>query len=243
MDALAVLSTQVSNAGHRQPSGARHASPLRVALVNMPFASSRRPSVQLGLLQAILSGRGIPAKSIYFNLAFGEFLGWEKYESLCHARDILLGEWLFARAAFGADAPDSRPYLEHHVHVLNALCAELACDNGYLVELRERVIPRFIGDCIERTDWSGFDVVGFSSIFEQNCAALALARRLKRDIPRIFVIFGGANFEDEMGLEYLRALDWIDYAVIGEGDDAFPALLECLAHGLPHRFHIAKWIA
>src|ERR1035438_8864423 len=34
-----------------------------------------------------------------------------------------------------------------------------------------------------------------------------------------------------MGLEFVRTLDYIDAAVIGEGDDAFPALLDALAGG------------
>jgi ribosomal peptide maturation radical SAM protein 1 len=74
-------------------------------------------------------------------------------------------------------------------------------------------------------------VVGFGSIFEQNCAALALARALKERYPRLITVFGGSNFEDEMGAEYVRALPWLDFAVIGEGDDVFPALLDRLAAG------------
>ncbi|HEX8846366.1 MAG TPA: RiPP maturation radical SAM C-methyltransferase [Pyrinomonadaceae bacterium] len=203
----------------------------RVALVNMPFASSRRPSIQLGLLQAILAERGIHATSIYFNLEFGAFLGWESYESLCHARDILLGEWLFARAAFLDQAPAPHSFLEHYAEDIEAVCTELGCDVDYLLNLRERELPAFIDQCLEEVDWTSYDVVGFSSIFEQNCAALALARRLKERFPSLVIVFGGANFEDEMGLEYVRALPFIDYAVIGEGDEVFPQLLERLAEG------------
>ncbi len=203
----------------------------RVALVNMPFASSRRPSIQLGLLQAILTGYGIPATSIYFNVDFGARIGWEKYESLCHSRDILLGEWLFARAAFAEDAIDPQPFLEHHVAEIEAVCTDLGCDIDHLLRLRESLLPAFIDDCIEQVEWSRFSVVGFSSIFEQNCAALALARRLKARFPGIITVFGGANFEDEMGLEYIRALPWIDYGVIGEGDEVFPEFVKRLITG------------
>jgi ribosomal peptide maturation radical SAM protein 1 len=93
------------------------------------------------------------------------------------------------------------------------------------------VAPAFIEECLAAVPWAEYDVVGFCSIFEQNCAALALARRLKERYPHLVTVFGGANFEDEMGLEYVRALPWVDYAVIGEGDDAFPALLTRLARG------------
>ena len=40
------------------------------------------------------------------------------------------------------------------------------------------------------------------------------------------ILFGGSNFDGEMGLELIRATPWIDQrAVIGEGDIAFPEIL------------------
>jgi ribosomal peptide maturation radical SAM protein 1 len=205
--------------------------PLQVAFVDMPFASSRRPSIQLGLLQAILAREGMPARTLYLNLELAAVLGWETYESLCHTRDILLGEWLFAVGAFGDEAPEPASFVAHHERELQAACAELNCDIDDLVDLRTRVLPDFIDDCVNRFDWSSVDVVAFSSIFEQNCAALALARRLKERKPKLITIFGGANFEDEMGVEYVRGLPWIDYAVIGEGDEVLPSLLKRLTNG------------
>jgi radical SAM superfamily enzyme YgiQ (UPF0313 family) len=44
----------------------------------------------------------------------------------------------------------------------------------------------------------------------------------------ICTLFGGANFEGEMGLELVRSMQCIDYAVLGEGDFAFPQLLQAL---------------
>lgn len=204
---------------------------MRVCLVNMPFASTRRPSIQLGLLQAILADAGNSVTTRYFNLELGAMIGWDRYESLCHARDMLLGEWLFGRAAFGSDAPPPETFVGRQRAELDALRTELGYDLDHLTELREADLPRFVDDCAEQVDWSRYDVVGFSSIFEQNCAALALARRLKARFPELVTVFGGANFDDEMGLEYVRALPWIDYAVVGEGDRAFPALLSRLATG------------
>ena len=50
-------------------------------------------------------------------------------------------------------------------------------------------------------------------------------------LPRAGVVYGGANFDGEMGEEYLRQLPWIDHVVTGEGDIAFPALLHRIAAG------------
>ena len=205
--------------------------PPRVALVNMPFTTSRSPSVQLGLLQATLGRAGIPATSWYFNLELAHQLGWQRYEILCNDRTLLLGEWLFARAAFGPEAPPGRDYLDRFAAELAEPLAALAGTEEDLLDLRERVLPAFVDACADRLDPTAWDVVGFSSIFEQNCAALALARRLKERAPALVTVFGGANFEDEMGLEYVRALPWVDHAVIGEGDVVFPAFLWDLAAG------------
>lgn len=206
---------------------------LRVALVNMPLGSSRYPSIQLGLLQAILAQQGFEAKTHYLNLAFGRRIGWEPFEVLCNLRANLLGEWLFSRAAFGEEAPDGHHFLETFPKDVQSVCNDLGPDKGadYLVDLREHVIPAFLRDCLESVPWADYDVVGFGSVFEQNCAALAMARLVKERYPHIVTVFGGANFEDEMGVEYVRGLPAIDYAVIGEGDEVFPALLGRLAAG------------
>jgi ribosomal peptide maturation radical SAM protein 1 len=202
-------------------------APLRVALVNMPFASTRYPSIQLGLLQAILTDRGIPTVTHYLNLNFAARIGWMLYENLTEGQAYGIGDWIFSRAAFGNDAPPLVPGRELFASALGLTDAQ----HVLLTELREREAPKFIDHCLATVPWEDYDVVGFGSVFAQNCAALALARRIKKTYPRIFTIFGGANFEGEMGEEYLRVFPWIDYAVIGEGDEALPALLDRLAVG------------
>lgn len=222
---------------YRHPADGRTASLTdgrsapRVALVNMPFGSTRYPSIQLGLLKAILAGHEIAASTHHLNLRFAQRIGWERYETLCDQRCHLVGEWLFARAAFGEGAPPPDEFLGAFDADLARLCEELGCDSRFLAHLRERVAPEFLEECLDTIPWGDYDVAAFGSVFEQNCAALALARLIKERHPHIVTVFGGANFEDEMGLEYVRALPWIDYAVIGEGDEVFPALLQRIASG------------
>jgi hypothetical protein len=74
-------------------SGSR--PPLRLALVNMPFATTRYPSIQLGLLQAIVARRGIRTTTHYLNLRFAKRIGWELYEFLSHGHSYHVGEWIF----------------------------------------------------------------------------------------------------------------------------------------------------
>jgi ribosomal peptide maturation radical SAM protein 1 len=104
-------------------------------------------------------------------------------------------------------------------------CAKLGHGRDDLLRLRHTVLPDWIRQCAVNPVWDGYDIVGFTSTFEQNVASIALARRLKERRPGLITIFGGANLDGQMGAEYLRAFPWIDYAISGEGDVTFPAFV------------------
>ncbi|MEU4420226.1 RiPP maturation radical SAM C-methyltransferase [Actinoplanes sp. NPDC024001] len=196
--------------------------------MSMPFMAADRPSIQLGLLAAVARAHGFAARTLHANLDLAAQLGAERYGLLAEHRGPLIGEWLFSVEAFGAAAPDPR----------GRFPARFADDLGYLgesgetlLDLRRHAVPAFLDGLLEAVPWQEAGVVGFSSTFQQNAASFALARRLKRRFPHLFVVVGGANFDDEMGPELLRGVDAVDAAIIGEGERALPALLTALADG------------
>jgi ribosomal peptide maturation radical SAM protein 1 len=204
--------------------------PQRVALVNMPFAAAARPSIQCGLLKAALSREGHSVDVLYLNLELAVELGHDVYSALADLRsDNLLGEWLFSVAAFGPRS-DEESYRQAFPS-LDETCERIGYSFDDLCRLRNETLPALVERWATTTDWSAYDVVGFTSTFEQNVAALALARRLKELHSGVVTAFGGANYDGEMGPEYVRAFPWIDYAVVGEGDEALPAIVARLAHG------------
>ena len=203
-----------------------------VVLVSMPFMDAYRPSIQLGLLKSVAVTHGFPARTLHANLSFAKKIGVDYYQLLSQHRGHMIGDWLFSLDAFKDTAPDRDSHMVE----------ELADDLSYLdvssEKLREKLarirnidVPEYLDELVETFPWQEATVVGFSSTFQQNTASFALARRLKERYPYIFMIFGGANFDGDMGLEFMRTLDCIDAAVIGEGDDAFPNLLDALAVG------------
>ena len=201
----------------------------RVALVCMPFASGQRPSIQIALMTAIAEQAGFEVDAFHFNLDLAAQLSPGLYESFCEHRGNLTGEWLFAPAAFGPSAPkDEASYFGAFPGEL-AFAGQLGKDEAFLVDLRQRVLPKFIEDCLTSVDWNRYRVAGFSSVFQQNVACLALARRIKECHPNVVIVFGGANMEGEMGREFARAFSYVDFVVSGEGDHVFPALLRALA--------------
>ena len=213
----------------RQPDRAPGAEPVRVALVCMPFASAQRPSIQIALMTAIAQREGFETDAFHFNIDLAAQISPDLYEHLCEHRGRMTGEWLFGSAAF--DLPADGYFDAFPEEVLWA--EKIGKDRNYLLDLRERILPDFIDKCLAAVDWSRYRVVGFSSTFQQNVGCLALARRIKERDPRVTIVFGGANMEAEMGVEYARAFPFIDYVVSGEGDAVFPALLHGLSAGEP----------
>jgi ribosomal peptide maturation radical SAM protein 1 len=205
---------------------------LHTVLVSMPFMDIDGPSIQLGLLKAIGAEHGFPVRTLHANLDLAARIGADYYRLIAEHRGRLVGDWLFSVEAFGAAAPD------HDARLLDEFADDLSYLPGTPKEVRDRLlhtrdheVPAFLDSVVAALPWHEIRVVGFSSTFQQNTASFALARRLKQRHPEIVTLFGGANFDGEMGLELVRSVECVDVAVIGEGDSAFPRVLCALAAG------------
>ena len=199
----------------------------------MPFVSIDKPSIQLGLLKAIARSHGFEVTNFDLSLDFARQIGPDVYAILANHRGHLFGDWLFSAAAFGKDVPDAE---NRFLCDFGPEIAELLAPLGRhpvecLRRLRETEVPRYLRSLMETTQWENFRVVGFTSTFQQSVASFALASRIKQQHPEVCTVFGGANFEGEMGLELVRTVSCIDYAIIGEGDEAFPEFLTAMREG------------
>ncbi|MEK6605089.1 MAG: RiPP maturation radical SAM C-methyltransferase [Nitrospirota bacterium] len=193
-----------------------------VALVNMPFSSGRYPSIQLGTLASLLKAQGIGVKTYHLYLHFAYQIGPPLYETLCEKRG-LLGDWLFSHLLF-RNNPKNSEYPRTFKPLFESVARETGCPPSYLEELKLKGAPQYLTRMQTEIDWSQYTLVGFTSTFDQNIASLTMAKLIKDIHPSVKIVFGGANFDGEMGLEHLRAWPWIDYVVVGEGEVAFPAL-------------------
>src|SRR5262245_9068248 len=217
-----------------QPSGAlgeKGNVKVTALLVTMPFFTAARPSLQIGQLAAIGNARGHRVATLHLTLDFAAKIGPDLYEQLCLERGHELGNWLFAEAAFGADAPSlGKRFLEDFPQALTSDTTD-DLDVETLLHIRHQLVPGFLDAAMALVDWGSYRAVGFSSTFQQNVASFALARRIKARHPDLTVLFGGGNFDGEMGPALVRTCPWIDFAVNGEGDTAFPMCLDALAEG------------
>lgn len=206
----------------------------QIALLTMPFGYSKFPSIQLGTLSRVLKNQGIGVMSYHFNLLFAQRIGLQLYEVLCEKRGMI-GEWLFASMLF-RDNPKHAEYPEAFKPVFESTAREAGCSTSYLEEIARKIAPEFLTEIMVSYNWDQYKLVGFTSTFDQNVASLTLAKLIKELYPNVCIIFGGANFDGEMGLEYFRAFPWIDYVVVGEGEEVFPILAKKILQGVGGKF-------
>ena len=200
-----------------------------VALVTMPFSFSKYPSIQLGTLSALLKAKGIGVDCHYVNVRFAHQIGVPLYELICEKR-ALFGEWLFSYLLF-RDNPKRADYPRLFKPVFEQVAQQSGRPAGYFEEMASRVAPQFLMETLTSTDWGRYRIVGFTSTFDQNVASLTLAKLIKDLYPDVTIVFGGANYDGEMGLEFFRAFPWIDHVVVGEGEEVFPALVDHVLSG------------
>lgn len=195
----------------------------QVALVNMPFSFSKYPSIQLGTLSSLLKAQGLAVDCHYLNVHFAHKIGVPLYELICEKR-ALFGEWLFSYLLF-RENPKRAEYPRVFKPVFEQMAQQSGRPIGYFEEMATRIAPQFLTWALTAFDWSQYKLIGFTSTFDQNVASLTMAKLIKDLYPDVTIVFGGANYDGEMGLEYFRAFPFIDYVVVGEGEVAFPALV------------------
>lgn len=205
---------------------------MRVALVVMPFAAADRPSLAAGLLQAALKQRGIACDTKHFNVTLARLMGHADYRHFVNETSVsvLSAEWAFSQAMFGEALSTWETYEREVLDARHWGAPKHARDK--VLALRA-LAPMLLQVALESNDWSAYDLVGFTSSFEQVMPSLALARLIKQRHPRVKIAVGGASFESGMGRPYIEHFDFLDYVSNGEADLSFPELCARLRDGDP----------
>ncbi len=200
-----------------------------VLLASMPFAALDRPALGLGLLQAELRERGLECETRYLSFAFADCIGVDDYLWVHRGLPYtaFAGDWAFTESLYGARPEADAGYVRRVLHREWRLGAE---DVARLMRVRSWCEP-YLRHCLDAVPWGDYDVVGFTSTFEQNIASLSMARRVKAAHPHVAIAFGGANWEGAMGRELHRRFPFVDFVLSGEADRSFPALVAALGNG------------
>jgi len=211
----------------------------KIALITMPAQELERPSLSLTQLKARVReahGDRAEVSIAYLNHDFARFMAGAggatgAYATLCANQHTGLPDWLFRSEAWpelpdNADRYFARYYPGHAPAALELRTAMLGC--------RAR-LGEFLDAAIETHALDRADVVGFTSMFAQNVASFALARRLKQRNPGVTIVMGGANCESPMGQELVRNVPAVDYVFSGPALLSFPEFVGHLLEGRRER--------
>jgi ribosomal peptide maturation radical SAM protein 1 len=206
-----------------------------ISLIAMPWPMLDTPSIQLGLLTALLRDAGfrVSSHSLYLDAAAyfiaataslpeAERLTVEDYQQVASRWwTVGLGDWIFCEAEPSRE-PAYRDYARSR-----------GIRDGVLERARRMrsLVPGFLARCAEEVLAERPGIVGFTSSFNQNLGSLALARELKRRDGSIQILFGGANCDGPMGAALHRLFPWIDVVVRGEAEAVLPELCAELLDG------------
>lgn len=223
-----------------QPSSTGKAN---VVLVSAPFGPLLLPSLGLSLLKSALvqANDDVNVDILYLTIEFAKRISPQLYNRITDGDSTcnLLGEWVFADALFPGHAT-ARDYVDNVLR-FGETWTMPADDGGrvlnedlisQLVAARE-LASDFVGDSAARIVSMAPDVVCFTTVFDQNVAALAVARAVRELSPHTPIIFGGANCEGVMGHQLVTEFPWVDAAVSGEGEVVFPQIIRRIIDGEP----------
>ncbi|MFH8387254.1 RiPP maturation radical SAM C-methyltransferase [Kitasatospora sp. NPDC018058] len=135
-----------------------------------------------------------------------------------------LGDWVFAGVLYDDDSWREFELIRY------------AKANDVDIEVVRRMRPYarpFVERVVDELLSEDPDVVGFTTTFMQNVPSFAVARLLKQRRPAVRTVMGGANCDGPMGASLHRNHHFVDFAVRGEGELAFPALLDHIAADTP----------
>ncbi len=204
----------------------------KVALVNMPFANAQLPPIALAQLRSVLAMEveGAEAEVFHLNHDFAQDMGLKNYALISNSLETTvtgLGDWFFRKVAFPEREDNADIYARRYMRHFGdkeEMIKEMILD-------RRESLEFFLDDLIDRYELDLFDAVGFTSMFVQNLANFALAKRLKMRNPDIVTLMGGANCETPMGQVIARNVDMIDFVFSGPGLKSFPEFIGHLVAG------------
>ena len=207
----------------------------KIALINMPFAGLQMPSLALTQLKSVVEAEfkdRVAVEILYLNHDFAHYLGIELSQMLtlsseAHVSDV--GDWLFRQVAF-PDLPDNTE--AYFRRFFPTRTPQIEGMKRTVLQKRQG-LDAFMSSLIDKYKIADADIVGFTSMFSQNVASFALARKLKHKNPRLITVIGGANCEAPMGQEIAKNVRSIDFVFSGPGLKSFP---EFVAHCMNREF-------
>ena len=97
-------------------------------------------------------------------------------------KDFWSANGFFRTFWFGTN-PKNLDYLNHFDSHIDDVCQSIDRPREFLIDVKTKMVPEFLQWALEAGAWGQYDVIGFSSTFNQNLASVALAKLIKEKYP------------------------------------------------------------
>ena len=198
----------------------------------MPWTSLTEPSLGLSILKSGLHSFGIECKVRHFNIFLLKYLKESTYHTI--ADIFAVNDFLFTKVF----EEDLSQFQKEH---LKDISKQILQNNHFynnkeydtpekvydlLLYLRNTIIPAFLDDCMSFIKEYNPTLVGFTCMYDQTIASLALANLINKWNPNTLLVFGGYSIYGSIGKQILTSFDFIDCIVSGPGEKCIVELAE-----------------
>lgn len=201
----------------------------RVALVSMPWAPFAEPSLGLAILKAQLTRDKVKARIWHANLGLMHYVTSLAYQQIASLWG--LNEFTFSGTLDGECTQDQLECVMErcyaHYDPQGDPPFKTPVDLGRaLIRLRHEIVPEYLTNCLDQILAYKPTMVGFTCMFDQIIAAVALSRLIREKSPDTLIVLGGYALEGPPSLEVLKAFPHIDAIGIGDGEPIITALAQ-----------------
>jgi ribosomal peptide maturation radical SAM protein 1 len=195
-------------------------TPLKVALVAMPWPIVNRPSLQLAALKSYVEGKSaykVDCFHPYLHLA--KAIDIDTYARI--ARSGWAGEALFAPLLF--------PEMKSRAKQL--FRQSLARKDPAIVDFDELVkrVEQSMFEWLTTIQIDGYRLLGLSVCFFQLLPSLYLAAKIKEKYSKLLIVFGGSSCAGLVGTSLFENFRQMDFLIGGEGEESLLHLCHYLA--------------
>lgn len=202
----------------------------KVLLLSMPWTSLNDPALGLAILKAKLRQEGIACTVAHLNMFLLKYLKPESYDRISTL--YALNDFMFTRVFEGEVVADDQ------IAALAAMIRKtydrpdfLARGGAdpipgieYALRVRNDAVPRYLADCLQVVARSGATMVGFTCLFDQTIASLALAKLVKETFPEKLIALGGYALYPPVGPQLIQCFPFVDVVTFGDGEDVIAPL-------------------
>ncbi len=224
----------------------------RIILITMPVVAVQLPSLSLAQLKARIQERfdgrvnvevqyfnhdfaaymaevervdqatGMNSRGFFLKGSEGETKKIDLHKVLLDNQHLGLPDWMFRQIAFPELEDNADQYFRRMFPGRSE--ANKALKEALLE--RRNGLDKLLDELIDKYRLADARIVGFGSMFSQNVASFAMARKIKERNPNITTVIGGANCETPMGEQIALNVPHMDYVFSGPALISFPEFVE-----------------